>query len=128
MNNQISIGELLHQVGQLSTPDFEAFFMQIQSLRFQKVMSDENVVEKKLLKQIKVGLLSPKQTRFEYLIARRDAHIITENELVELIKLTNDVEKNDVIRLKRIAKLADLKNMSLPEVVLFYKLQPMQHG
>ena len=129
MDNQISISELLRSVGQLSTHDFEDFFIKIQSLRHQKTASDGmNIEESKLLKQIKTGLLSTKQTRFEYLIARRDARTITESEFEELLKLTHEIEKNDVIRLKRIAKLADLKRMTLPEVVSFYNLQPTQHG
>ena len=128
MNNQINISELLNYVGQLSTKDFEEFFLKIQSLRFQKTATQENGIEQKLLKQIKTGLLSAKQNRFEYLIARRDAHTITDIELEELIKLTNDIEKNDTIRFKRMAKLAEIKHMSLPEVIRFYNLQPVQHG
>ena len=127
MDNQISINELLQSVGQLSTREFEEFFNKIQSLRVQKTASNIDFEASKLLKQINTGLLSTKQTRFEYLIARRDARTITEFEFEELFKLTHDIEKNDVIRLKRIAKLADLKRMTLPEVVSFYNLQPTQH-
>ena len=36
MDNQITINELLRSVGQLSIRDFEAFFIEIQSLRAQK--------------------------------------------------------------------------------------------
>ena len=128
MNNQISITELINHVGHLSTGEFEEFFSKIQSLRFQKVAHDTNDTEIKLLKQIKTSLLNSKQMRFEYLIACRDAHTITEKELQELIKLANDIEKNDVIRFKRIGKLADLKHMSLQDVIRFYNIQPMQHG
>ena len=128
MDNQITVSELLKSVGQLNTREFEEFFVKIQSLRSLKASSNVSNEENKLLKQINIGLLSAKQVRFEYLIARRDARTITEQELNELLKLTEEVEKNDTIRLKRIAKLADLKNMSLPEVVDYYKLQPIQHG
>ncbi len=128
MDNQITINELLKSVGQLSTLEFEEFFMKIQSLRAQKVPSNVNDEENKLLKQIKTGLLSPKQVRFEYLIARRDARSITEREYQELLKLTEEIERKDIDRLKRIAKLADLKNMSLPEVVRLYNITPIQHG
>jgi hypothetical protein len=128
MDNQITIPELLTRVTQLSAYEFEEFFNKLQSLRGQKISSDGLSEENKLLKQIKMGLLSSKQLRFEYLIARRDARSITEKEYNELLKLTDDIERNDVLRLKRIAKLADLKNMSLPEVVEAYHLTPMQHG
>ncbi len=128
MDNQITISELLKGVGQLSVREFEEFFNKIQSIRTQKMPNDLNDEEYKLLKQIKSGLLSAKQVRFNYLIARRDARAITENERHELLKLTNDIEKNDVIRLKRIAKLADLKGVSLPDVVRIFGINPYQHG
>lgn len=128
MDNQITISELLKSAGQLNTSEFEEFFMKIQSLRRQRLPFSVSDEENKLLKQINAGLLSSKQVRFEYLIARRDMRIITEQEFNELLELTKEVEKNDTIRLKRIAKLADLKKMSLPEVVDYYNLRPMQHG
>ncbi len=127
MDNQINISELLDNVGKLSSYEFEVFFTKIQSLRLQKTTSDSVAEESKLLKQIKTGLLSAKQVRFEYLIARRDERTITGQELEELLNLTHDIEKNDVIRLKRIGKLADLKRMSLPDVVGLYNLQPLRH-
>ena len=128
MDNQISVSELLTNVGRLNTRDFEIFFIEIQSLYGQKITATSTVTENKLLKQIKSRLTSSKQIRFEYLTARRDARTITEQEFNELLKLTDDIEKNDLLRLKRISKLADLKRMTLPEVVHFYNLQPMQHG
>ncbi len=128
MDNQITINELLKSVGQLDTREFEEFFMKIQSLRAQKIPSDVRSEENKLLKQINAGLLSTKQVRFEYLVARRDAGTIMEQEFNELVTLTEEIEKNDTLRLKRIAKLADLKKMSLHDVVDFYKLRPVQHG
>ncbi len=128
MDNQITISELLKGVGQLSVREFEEFFGKIQSIRTQKIPHALNDEEHKLLKQINVGLLPAKQMRFNLLIARRDARTITENERIELIRLTDDVEKNDVIRLKRMAKLADLKGVSLPDVAHIFNLIPYQHG
>ena len=128
MDNQISVSELLTNVGRLNTRDFEIFFIEIQSLYSQKITVNSTVAESKLLKQIKSRLISSKQIRFEYLIARRDARTINEQEFSELLILTDAIEKSDLLRLKRIAKLADLKRMTLPEVVHFYNLQPMAHG
>ena len=128
MDNQITVNELLNSVGQLSIRDFEEFFTKIQSLRAQKSPLQLNEVEHKVLKQINGSLLSAKQVRFNYLIARRDAQIITDNEFNELLKLTDDIEKSDNIRLKRIAKLADIKGFSLSDIVRIYNIKPYQHG
>jgi excinuclease UvrABC ATPase subunit len=128
MDNQISINDLINRVDKLSLGEFEEFFLKIQSLRVQKNGITNTDTEHKLLKQIRTNLTTPKQMRFEYLIARRDTHTITENELSELIKLTHDIEKNDITRFKRIAKLAELKQMTIPDVVKHYQLSPIQHG
>lgn len=128
MDNQITINELLHNVGQLSVRDFEEFFIEIQSLRAQKSPLQLSEEEHKLLKQINNSLLSSKQMRFNYLIARRDAQMITDNEFSELLKLTDEVEKSDNIRLKRIVKLAEMKGVSLPDVVRVFNINPYQHG
>jgi excinuclease UvrABC ATPase subunit len=128
MDNQISISELVRNVGQLSVRDFEAFFSEIQSLRAQKSPYQLNDVGNRLLKQINSGLLSPKQVRFNYLIACRDARTITESQLLELKKLTDEIEKSDILRLKKIAKLADLSGISLPDAVRIFSIKPYQHG
>ncbi len=128
MDAQISVNELINRVGTLSLGEFEEFFLKIQSLRLQKFANSDLETEYKLIKQIRSGLTSNKQLRFEYLIARRDEGTITENELGELISLTSDIEKNDLTRFKRIAKLAELKQMSIPDIVKHYQLSPIQHG
>jgi hypothetical protein len=127
MDSQITISELLRGVGQLSVRDFEAFFNEMQSLRAQKLPFNLNNEEYKLLKKINSGLVPTKQFRFNYLIACRDARTITENEERELLQLTEDIEKNDVTRLKRIAKLAELKGVTLPDAVRIFNIKPYQY-
>lgn len=83
---------------------------------------NNQIVINELLKQINRTLSPTKQARFEFLIARRDKGIITDEEFKELLKITEEIEKNDTLRLMRIAKLADLTSMSLPEIVDFYNL------
>lgn len=128
MDNQIVVNELLNQVERLNINEFEAFFGKIQQLYVQKTTRNWVIEEQRLIKQINNGLSMTKQMRFEYLIARRDVQMITPTELNELIDLTHIVEKNDVLRFKRLARLAQLKQMSLPEVLSFYSIKPIPHG
>jgi hypothetical protein len=127
MGNQITVSELLKNAGQLSLREFEEFFSEIQFLRSKKIPIALSQEEDKLLKQINSGLLSNKQFRFNYLIARRDTRTLTDSEHIELLKLTEEIEKNDVMRLKKIAKLAELKGVGLNEVVRIYNIKPYQH-
>ncbi|MDZ7880728.1 MAG: hypothetical protein U5L45_23840 [Saprospiraceae bacterium] len=128
MDNQITISELLKGVGQLSVREFEEFFIKIQSIRTQKIPHSLSDDENKLLKQIRTSVLAPKQVRFNYLVARRDASTLTVNEYEELLKLTEEIEKSDIVRLKRMAKLADLKGISLSEIPQIFGITPYQHG
>jgi len=58
-----------------------------------------------------------KQLRFHYLIAKRDLHTLTEEEYHELLSLTQAFEKYELRRLKLLTKLADIKKITLPEVI-----------
>jgi excinuclease UvrABC ATPase subunit len=127
MGNQVSVSELLKEAGQLSIGEFEEFFNEIQFLRSKKVPLTLSKDEDKLLKQINSGLQPNKQFRLNYLIARRDTRSITESERIELLNLTEEIEKNDVIRLKKIAKLAELKGVGLNDVVRIFNIKPYQH-
>jgi len=81
--------------------------------------------ESKLLKDIRLPFSSKKREQFKYLIAKRDTESLSKKEYEELLVLTEVFEKYELQRLKLLAKLADLKKISLPEIVNLYKLHPV---
>jgi len=80
--------------------------------------------ENKLLQEIKLPFSSKKNIPFKVLIAKRDAKTLSSKEYEELLSLTEAFEKHELRRLKLLAKLADLKKISPPEVINLYKLHP----
>ena len=116
----MSIGELIKNVRQLNPTDFESFYAQVRALR----ESQRNPNEARLLEKINAGLPRRLRQRWDYLIARRDAEIISSPEHQELQELTAEVEKRELQRLKWLTQLADLRQMSLPQVVQEYHIQP----
>ena len=80
--------------------------------------------KKESLKKINTPFTKKKSLRFNLLIAKRDAQSLTKEEYQELLVLTEAFEKYELRRLKSIAKLADLKKISLPEVINLYNLHP----
>ena len=121
-----TVSELLQNAQRLDTPDFEEFFRKIERLRAQRQAPASQ--ESRLLEKINEGLPRRLAQRWHYLIARRDMGSIAPAELDELLKLTETVEKLDLRRLKLIARLADLRKLTLPEVVELYKIRPQAHG
>ncbi len=120
----MQIKELIKGVEQLSSAEFEAFYRKLQMLRLQKTSNPISEKEDKLLKKINRPFTKKKNLRFNLLIAKRDTESLTKNEYEELLVLTEAFEKYELRRLKLLAKLADLKKISLPEVINLYNLHP----
>ncbi len=120
----MQIKELIKGVEQLSSSEFEVFYHKLQTLRLQKMPDAIGEKENKLLKKINTPFTKKKKLRFNLLIAKRDAESLTKDEYEELLVLTEAFEKHELRRLKLLAKLADLKKTSLPEVINLYKLHP----
>jgi hypothetical protein len=127
MSNVLTVNEILTSAQRLDPRDFEELAERIQSMRSQRLPFELTDVERRLLDKITSGVPRHKQLRFDYLIARRDAQLITPAEYQELLSLTEEIEKFDLLRLKRMSKLADLKKITLPEVVHLFKLHVVQH-
>lgn len=128
MSDVLTVKELLNNAQRLDNHDFEEFVEKIQSIRVQRMSGELTDEEHRLLERIKSGLSRHKQIRFDYLIARRDTRTLSTEEYQELLKLTEEIEKYDLLRLKRIAKLADLRKITLPEVMRIFNLQALGHG
>lgn len=120
----MQIKELIRGVEELSSSEFEVFYRKLQTLRLQKLPESIAEKEQKLLKKINTPFTKKKNLRFHLLIAKRDTQSLTKEEYEELLVLTEAFEKYELRRLKLLAKLADLKKISLPEVINLYNLHP----
>jgi len=124
----MSVNELLKTVGQLSVEEFQLFYAKIQALRAQKTPVTISEKEEKVLKKIHTPFSRKKQIRFHYLIAKRDLYTLIESEYEELLDLTQAFEKYELRRLKLLTKLADIKKITLPEVIDYYNIRPSTNG
>lgn len=80
--------------------------------------------ENKLLKKINIPFAKEKNLRFNFLITKRDTQSLSKEDYEELLILTTAFEKYELLRLNLITKLADLKKISLPQVINLYNLHP----
>lgn len=128
MNNPLSVKELVENAGNLDNASFEDFYEKIQSIRLLKLPVQLAERDIKWIEKIQFAVPRQKQMRFDYLIAKRDSRTITDTEYQELLMLTTEIEKIDLLRLKRMAKFADQKNISLEMVAHLVQTMRSQHG
>ncbi len=121
----MQINELIKSVEQLSSSQFEAFYHKLQKIRLQKTPSSIVEKEEKVLKKIHTPFAKKKNLRFNLLIAKRDTQSLSKEEYQELLELTAAFEKFELKRLKLLVKLADLRKITLPEVINLYNIKPI---
>lgn len=83
--------------------------------------------ETELLMKINQGLPHDMQERLNELIDKRQAETISAKELRELKKLTDQVEKFDVERLKLLTELAALRQVPLRKLIKQFGLKPVPY-
>lgn len=109
----LSSEELLKAVEQLSQPDFEQFVSQVIALQAQRKASNLPQAEAELLLKINQGIPSDTQKYYEELIGKRDAETLTSEEHIELLNLTQQIEKLQAKRIEYLSELARLRVISL---------------
>jgi hypothetical protein len=83
--------------------------------------------EAQCLLRISQRLAAGVQQQYEELIAKRDAETLTAEEHAKLLQLSQQAEALDVHRLEAITKLAQLRGVTLAEVLQQLKIdQPVR--
>jgi hypothetical protein len=124
-NLQISTENLLGVVLQMPDSEYDKFIEKANKLRRKSVKSAWTKSAIELIKKINNCVLSPEnQLRFNKLVKKRRAEKITEIELAELIKLTEESENLNVKRIRMLAKLATAKKKTLSEIMDELEIYP----
>lgn len=121
---QLPTDELLRAVGQLNQPDLEQFVSQVIALRAKRQAPSLPRVESELLLKINAEVPSDIQTRYNELIAKRQAETLTPGEYKELLQLTQQVEKLEVRRVEYLTELARLRRTSLTALMAKLGIRP----
>ena len=122
---EISTENLLDIVLQMPETEFNQFIEKAKKLRQKSSKSNWTKHEVELIKKINERVLSAeKQSRFDKLVKKRRDEKITENELLELIRLNEESEKLNVERLTILTQLANAKNKTLTEIMELLEIYP----
>jgi hypothetical protein len=109
--------EIFHAIEQLPSTELDDLFIQVLQLRAQRQLPTQVLTESELLRTINVTIPSALQDRFNELVAKRQSITITEEELDELITITDLSEQLNAQRITALTQLAQLRNQSLPQIM-----------
>ncbi len=124
---QIETEDLLNAALQLPRPELEQFVHRLFVLKAREETTLLPKREAELLSKINQGLTPATQQRLNELIRKRQSHTISEEELQELIQLTDQVELLDAERLKCLLELSHLRDVSLDDLINQLGLKPVPH-
>lgn len=114
---QIDTEQLLQAAAQLPRFEFEKFLTKLHVLRRQAEIPHLSQQEAELLRQINQTLPRTTQRRYEALRKKRQNTRLTSAEEREFLTLTKQAEQFDVERLRNLAELARLREVSLPALL-----------
>lgn len=114
---QTSMTTLFHEVERLDNRSLDTFISNIVSLRARRSTPDKQKQEAFLLVKINKSLSLPDTLRFKFLNQKHSEGSITEQEYVELSVLVEKIEKLNVSRLKYMTVLAQVRNVSVRDLM-----------
>lgn len=113
----MSVDELIKAANQLDETELELFLQQIVTLRTQRkasVLPDEEAL---LLEKINRTIPTDLQERYQKLKIKREDESLTSQEHSQLIELSKQAEQLGAERLEALAMLAQLRGVSLPNLM-----------
>lgn len=120
----LSSDQLLSAVRQLPRWDFDQFVTRVLNLRAERIAPVLPAAESELLLKINHPVPDDLQQRYDELLARRDARTLISEEYEELLALTDQVETLEAERMKHLIELAQLRQVTLDELMNQLGLQP----
>jgi hypothetical protein len=122
---QVSTGELLKAVEQLSPPELETFVSEVLNLRAKRVAPSVPAAEAELLEEIAHGTLpKDKHRRYHELRRKFRDESQTEEEYAEMLRLSDESELLNARRIEALGKLAQLRGLSLPALMAQLGIRP----
>lgn len=121
---QLTTDELLRAVRQLNKNDLEKFMYQVVNLRAKEQAPSLPKNEAKLLQKINQGLPAELLAKYNELTKKRQAETLTPDEHTKLLKLSAKIENLEAERAEYLAKLAQLRQTSMTDLMNELGIQP----
>lgn len=116
IETQLTFDRLIANLDQLSSEELSELAWQAVAVRTQRQSEALPMREAQLLETISRSLPQADQKRFDMLVAKRDAELLTEAEYDDLLALVDSAEQLQVDRLQALIDLAALHRVSFHEL------------
>ncbi len=124
----MSIDELIKAANQLNETDLNRLLHQIVVLRARRKTPILPEEEAQLLLKTNQGIPSDLRTSYQILREKREAETLDDKEYDRLIQLSNQIEQIGAQRLDALAKLAQLRQVSLLNLMETLGIQPLSYA
>jgi hypothetical protein len=124
----MSIDELIKAANQLNETDLNQLLHQIVVLRARRKTTILPEEEAELLLKINQGIPSDLRTSYQILREKREAETLDDQEYESLIQLSNQIEQMGAQRLEALANLAQLRQVSLLDLMETLGIQPVNYA
>jgi hypothetical protein len=124
----MSIDELIKAANQLDETDLNQLLHQIVVLRARRKAPILPEEEAQLLLKINQGIPSDLRASYQILREKREAETLDDKEYDSLIQLSNQLEQMGAQRLEALAKLAQLRQVSLLDLMETLGIQPVSYA
>lgn len=115
---KVGFEDLLKGASQMGTEDLERFMEKLGRLLARRKAPQPTERELELLKMIYEPLKAKTQRRYDLLSAKLQAESITSNEHQELLALVETAEGHNVDWLKALIELAQLRDVSVEDLMM----------
>jgi len=124
-----AVAEILSRANLIeSAEELEQLTSGVLALKARKLAPVASADETRLLLVINEGLPIALTDRARSLLEKRDDGTLTPGENDELIELAEEVERRGVDRLAALTELAELRGVSLPELMRSLGVATVSHG
>lgn len=123
----MSLDELIKAANQLSENDLDQLLQEVAVLRAQRKAHVLPAQEARLLHKINQGIPRELRAQYQTLRAKREAEILTEQEYQTLIQLSNQIEQLGAQRLEALVNLAQLRRVSLQNLMETLAIVPVSY-
>ena len=125
----INSQSLLRDADKLPVTELEQFLNEIQALLRRKRTQDKSLRERQLLHKINSTVLTDIQTEsYQVLVEKLELGMMTDEEHKTFENLANQEEKLRNQRVKYMIELAQLRAVTLPQIMESLGLTPLNHA
>jgi hypothetical protein len=124
----LSTDDLIRAVDQLAAGELDEFVRRVLTLRARRQAGSLSPEETGLLQRINQGLPREQQEHYQGLLDRRDTRTLTAQEHQELLRLTDQVEQAEADRAAALVELAQLRQVTVDQVLRDLGIRPASHG